>query len=358
MNARTSLLTLTILSAAYPAAWAGQPADADAISINSTPSRWRLGAGYAPLLGLDVDFKGLGNFRTGIQAPPTGGGVDYDYDDGFVHLDSSGNAGGKTWNWGYENAGQLDPANGGSISYTLTSSVANAGVGENNEAESGVECYGYYDMGAVGISGLKEHGATWGFRGGLHYARVNVENQSTLASATTTQTDRYNLDGVIAPLAPYSGSFNGPGPLISDSPNRSVAAGPQALIDGARELDVHLTTLSFGSYLEIPVCHHFNVTLEGGLNAGIASGSYDFQSATAITGLGTRNSSGSDSDTTVLPGVYLGLSGIYQLNESWAIQAAGRYQYMDHFDLEANGSTANLSFDSAFVVSLGVLYSF
>ena len=60
----------------------------------------------------------------------------------------------------------------------------------------------------------------------------------------------------------------------------------------------------------------------------------------------------------MLPGVYLGLSGIYKINDSWAIQAAGRYQYMDDFDVEANGSEANLSFDSAFIVSLGVLYMF
>ena len=47
-----------------------------------------------------------------------------------------------------------------------------------------------------------------------------------------------------------------------------------------------------------------------------------------------------------------------QINDDWAIQASGRYQYMDSYDVNANGSAASLSFDSVFVLSLGALYSF
>jgi hypothetical protein len=45
-------------------------------------------------------------------------------------------------------------------------------------------------------------------------------------------------------------------------------------------------------------------------------------------------------------------------SDSVRIRAAGRYQYLDGFELESNGSSASLSFDSAFVLSLGALYSF
>lgn len=51
-------------------------------------------------------------------------------------------------------------------------------------------------------------------------------------------------------------------------------------------------------------------------------------------------------------------TGTCQINDDWAIQASGRYQYMDGYDVSANGSAASLSFDSAFVLSLGALYSF
>jgi hypothetical protein len=345
-----------ILLAAASHTHAGSPEDA--ITVPGKASPWRFGVGYAPLIGLETEFTGLGTYNRNFNAQPLGGGRNHNYDNGFVRVDSSGNNNGDTWNWSYQDAAQYDPANGGSISYTLTNSQADAAVTEDGENATGFECYTYYDMGTAVFPKLKDLGATWGFRGGLHYAHVDVGNSAVLNSSTFVLTDRFNLGGVTPPAAPHTGTFNGPGPLIGDAPIRSTADGAAALVSGSRELDVHLTTLSFGSYLEMPVCRSFSVLFEGGLNAAVASGDYDFQSTTAIAGLGSKNSSGSDSETRILPGAYLGLSGVYQLNPNWSIQASGRYQYLDDFSLGENGSEAELSFGSAFILSLGASYSF
>jgi hypothetical protein len=363
MKSRISLSALCILTAAAHTVMAGTPGidppTAAPIASNPNPSRWRLGVGYAPLIGLKTEFSGLGNFSPAFQAQPLGGGVDYNYDNGFVRVDSSDNFGDETWNWGYENASQVDPSGLGSVDFSLTRSLADGSVDEDGGGEAGIELFGYLDMGAVTIPMLEKRGATWGFRGGFHYDHVNVENQSTVSSSTVTQTDRFSLNGTAAPSAPYrGGSFDGPGPLISDSPSRSFGSGTSALISGSRDLDVHLNIFSLGSYLELPVLANLSLMFEGGVSAGIAAGSYDFQSSTSITGLGSRQSSGSDSQTRVLPGFYLGIEAIYQLDKNWAIQAGGRYQYMDEFNLESNGSSASLSFDSAFILSLGTVYSF
>ena len=125
-----------------------------------------------------------------------------------------------------------------------------------------------------------------------------------------------------------------------------------------RGLDKTAPLGAFGAYLDLPVTRNFDIMLEAGISAALASGTYDFHAATSISGLGTQQSTGHDSGTNLLPGVYFGLDAIYHLNASWAIQAAGRYQYLQGFELKSNGSTADLSFDSAFVVSLGVVYSF
>jgi len=357
MKARLSLLTFSVLNAAASPAIAGE-LPAAPISMASAPSRWRVGAGYAPLIGLKTDFTGLGKFNSPFTPQPLGGGANYDYDDGFVHLDSSNNAGGQTWNWGHASDTQVNSVNGGSIDFSITNSVANARTDEDSSANGGVELYAYYDMGAVAIPGLSARGATWGFRGGLHYAHINVDSNNSISSDLSTLTDQFNLDGVIPPLAPYAGSFDGPGPLLGDSPSRTISTGGKALVAGSRHLDVDLTTFNIGTYLEVPVAPKFDLMFEAGVSAAVASGSYDFETATSVTGLGTQTSSGSDSDTTVLSGFYLGLGGIYHLNDAWSIQAAGRYQYMDEFDFKTNGSGANLSFDSAFVLSVGALYSF
>lgn len=364
MKSRISLPAFFLFAVTSPTVLAGTPANEPSkgalVTPDPSPSHWRLGVGYAPMVGLKTEFRGLGNFSPSFPTQPLGGGVDYNYDDGFVRVDSSDNFGGETWNWGYENASQVDPSGLGSVDYTLTRGMADGTANEDGGGEMGVEVFGHLDMGAASIiPTLEKRGSTWGFRAGFNYNHVDVDDQSTISSSTITQTDRFSLNGTVAPPAPYrGGSFDGPGPLIGDSPSRSFAPGGSALISGSRELDVHLNVFSLGSYLELPVLSNFSLMFESGLSAGIASGSYDFQSRTSVSGLGSRTSSGSDSQTSVLPGFYLGIEAIYQLNKNWGVQAGGRYQFMDEFELESNGSSAALSFDSAFILSIGTVYSF
>jgi hypothetical protein len=98
--------------------------------------------------------------------PATGGGVDRVYNDGFVRVDSFGNLGGVTVFWGYSSSGQYDSTGDGAIRF--------------------------------------------------HKKRV-VDPATVLLV-----TDTYSLFGGVPPSAPYEGSFAGFGPLLSDSPTRSV----------------------------------------------------------------------------------------------------------------------------------------
>ena len=354
MNARH--LPLLLLTTA--ASFAGEPDLANSITAPASPSPWRVGAGYAQLLGLKTEFNGLGIFRNPHPVQPLGNGIERDYDNGYVHLDSSGNLGGLTWNWSYADNAQYNPAGSGSIDYSITNSLANARTEEDGGAKPGFELFTYYDMGAAGFHGLGNRPATWGFRAGLQYSRINVSNQNLLTTGLTTTTDSYDLGGTIAPLAPFVGNPSGPGPLLSDNPTRSTLVGGTGLVTGSRELDVDLTLLNLGSYLDIPLTEKLDVLLEAGVSLGLASGSYDFHSATALTGLGTQTSHGSATSTDFLPGLYLGLGATYQLTKDWSILGSGRYQYLQSYDLGTNGSQASLSFDSAFVLSLSGVYSF
>ncbi|MGJ8673163.1 hypothetical protein [Rubritalea sp.] len=359
MNARISLLTLASLAVITAPASAGVEGDVFVVTEKSgTPSKWRIGVGYAPLFGLKTKFTGLGKFASSSTLEPLGGGVDYNYDDGFVHLDSSGNIGNQTWNWGYTNNSQYNTASGGSITMSQSNSLANGRAEERDDAMTGLELQVYYDMGSVNLLEFGGTPARWGFRGGIHYANINIENRDGITSDINVLTDHFNLNGVIAPLAPFAGSFAGPGPLISDSPTRTSTNTGTAFIAGNRELEVDLTTFNFGGYLEIPVSSKFGMTLEGGVSVAVASGSYSFVSVTTVPGLGTQTSTGRDSSTKMLYGLYLGVGTTYQIDPSWAVQMSGRYQFMEDFDVGANGSKAYLNFDSAFLLSTGVIYSF
>jgi hypothetical protein len=356
MNARHLPLPLLLLTAAT--ALAGEPRLEDIATTSASDSPWRVGAGYAQLLGLKTDFTGLGTFRSPNTLQPLGSGIARTYDNGYVRIDSSGNLGGQTWNWSYQNNAQYNPAGTGSINYSITNSLANARTDEEGGAKPGVELFAYYDMGATGFKGLGGRPATWGFRAGLQYSRIALGNSDLLTTGLTTTTDSFDLGGTIPPLAPFFGNASGPGPLLGDSPTRSTVVGGTGLVAGSRQLDVDLTFLNLGSYLEIPLTEKLNLLVEAGVSLGMASGSYDFQSATTLAGLGTQFSRGSDSSTDFLPGLYLGLGATYKINDSWSILGSGRYQYLQSYDLGANGSQASLSFDSAFVLSISGVYSF
>ncbi len=355
MNARFFPLPLLVLTAAT--ATAGEPRFAEIATTPAADSPWRIGAGYAQMFGLKTEFTGLGTFISPNTVQPLGNGIERDYDNGYVHIDSSGNLGGLTWNWAYDDNSQYNPAGTGSIDYSITNSLANARTDEDGGCQPGVEIFAYYDMGAAGFNGANGHPATWGFRVGLQYSRINFDNDDVLSTSLTGTSDSYDLGGTPAPQAPFVGNPMGPGPLLADNPTRTTFTGT-GLVSGSRELDVDLTVLNLGSYLEIPLADKLDLLVEAGVSLGVASGSYDFHSVTNITGLATQTSNGSDSSTDFLPGIYLGLGVTYQINDHWSILGSGRYQYMDSYELSSNGSQASLSFDSAFVFSLSGVYSF
>lgn len=340
------------------AAFAGSPDLENSIIAPDSRSPWRVGLGYTQMIGPKTSFSGLGTFNSPNTLQPLGSGIARDYDNGYVRIDSAGNLGGQTWNWSYQNNAQYNPAGTGSIDYSITNSLANARADEDDGSNPGVELFAFYDMGAAGFSGFGNRQATWGFRAGLQYSRITHGNGDLLATGLTSTTDSFALGGVLPPLAPFVGNPNGPGPLLGDSPTRSIPVGGTGFVSGNRELDVDLTLMNFGSYLEIPATDKLNFLVEAGVSLGIASGSYEFQSVTALPGLGTQASAGKNSSTDLLPGVYIGVGAIYQINESWSILGSGRYQYLDSYDLRANGSEASLSFDSAFVLSISGVYSF
>jgi len=335
-----------------------------ATPLHAEPGKWSFGAGYAPIIGLRTEFSGFGNFQNPFPVPAPAGGTNYFYTDGSVQVDSSGNAGGLTSFWAYNNTAQYDATafgGQGAINYsTLSSGVSGAGsvVDNNVAAAAGFEMHGYLDLGEVAfIPAADGRKASWGLRTGLQYARVNNSNNAGQVAGVGTITDSFNLNGVIPPLAPYAGTFLGPGPLLGDTPTRTTGTAVAA-ISGYRQLDVSLFVSTFGSYLALPVTKKLDVMLEGGGLLALASGGYTYESTVSVPGVGTQVSGGQKHSTKLLPGVYTSVGLAWHLTDQFSLQGSVRYQFMRQFSLNSNGSNANLSFDSAMVLSLGVTYKF
>src|SRR6266853_6557249 len=73
-------------------------AKAEEVATNRFTVSARLG------LNISAKFKGLSLALPPAAPRPTPDGAAYNYDDGYVLTDISGNFGGQTWYWGYDNS--------------------------------------------------------------------------------------------------------------------------------------------------------------------------------------------------------------------------------------------------------------
>jgi len=335
----------------------GGQAQEPIIEMPAQPSRWSVGASFAPLLNVESSFSGLGSYAAPFAPQPTGGGRDYEYQDGFVRVDESGNAGGLTGYWGYENAGQYD-AGSNSLSFNLSSSLANGRAGETEPLSPGFEIFGYYEMGAAGMSG--DSRVSWGIKGGLHYAKISTGGSGTITSDVLRVTDCFDTAGIVLLPAPgYQGSFNGPGALIGDDPSRTVTVIEKgASVSADLDLEVDMITMTVGPYVEIPLTPEFSLFGEAGFSMSVVRGSYEYDTLTTITGVGAQAASGGETRSMILPGVYAGFSAMWKVTRHFGVHASAKYQYVDQFTVDTNGSEAGLSFDGAAVISLGCFWTF
>ena len=330
-----------------------------AIEHQSNDNRWSVGVGYISMFNIKAKFSGLGGYSNPRLLQPLGGGVDYEYDDGFVRVDSSGNLGGQTWNWVYDNAAQYNPAGTGSVQYSLANVRSDATAEEDNEAAHGVEIHAAYDCGELDfdIGGLSK--PRWGLKFSVSATGAEIDNRESTFATVRTVADTFNLGGVVPPQNPWTqGSFNGPGPLISDSPTRLTTDTANAAVLGHRDVDLFLSTAQAGAYLELPITERMHCELEAGITMALAYGEASFSSTTYAPNQAIQTNSGSSHDTDLLPGFYLGASFVHEIDERFSVFGSLRYQFLQDFEIKGDAGKADIEFDSMLAATLGVRYSF
>jgi len=304
---------------------------------------------FGPQFGLNINarFNHVGNVNPSSPGPATGGGVDRTYDDGFVHVDSSGDAGGQTWNWGYQNASQVQ---GSTLTMHSASSAMNGTLDQN-----GVPAIGF-DL-AFGRNLGTMLGGKWGLQGAFDFNTISISDNHPLSGTGTQITDAFPLGGVIPPLAPYSGSFNGPGPFLGDTPTRTTASDP-VLITGQRKLDAQVYALRLGPYYEFLFGHRWSGRLGGGLALAETATRYSFnETLTFGSGL-VVNNAGSSSGTEFRAGGYVEGKLLYAVTPSTCLFAGAQYENLGTFSRNAGNEQAQLDMGSAVSVLFGLQWAF
>ena len=300
-------------------------------------------------LGFNIRARYMTLGSMAAPAPATSGGnVNRTYADGFVGTDVSGNQGGLTWNWGYQNASQT-PGNDTLLMHASSIGTAASSVSEN--PSPGFELTYLRDVVHADWGG-------WGFKFAFGYSRINLGDNQTQTADATVITDTYALGGIQPPLAPYSGSFNGPGPVISGTPTRATTVVPGgATLTGKRGIRAAIYDFRVGPSVDLRLAKPLTLQLGGGLAQGVADSGFSF-AETTTTATGTAAASGSAHDTGYLVGAYLETDLAYRFWRSASVFAGVEFEYLGEFQQAASGRSVRLDLSRTIFVKAGLQWSF
>lgn len=311
---------------------------------------------------LKSEFTSVTPINSGALVP----GVNRTYDDGFVLRDLSGNAGGKTWNWGYSSASQFTASDAAlaapntgapSLAFHTAASLADGQTrSSRDKVLPGIELSYEEVLGRFHLTERRR--ANFGILISVGYLRLGQKDSGTLAGLVGLSTDKYLPGGVLPPLPPYSGSFAGPGPLLPDVPVERATTAVAATGTVNNQLRGSLYGLNLGPFLELPLHDRVSLTLGAGLGVVYASTTYEFQETVVVPGVVTANRAGrvaADNwlfSTTARANLYVGLS------EAWSWELGLAYQFAGNSRSTVQGKSANLQLDSILSVNTGLNYAF
>ena len=309
---------------------------------------------------VNTDFRSSNPNNTG----PAAGAGDRFYDNGFVRNDAA-TAGGTTWFYTSQNAGQNSPAGSGSLFFHSVSSPADGQVRGDNDVLPGVELNYEEIFGSRHVIGERPWG--FGLIAGVSFANVDHRNNDPLTGTASVLEDVYttvlgppNLPGVAGTFtAPAAGGFA----LLTDGPTRLPAFTSAATGTLVNDLNGQLYAFELGPLMEIPITETVSAVLAGGFGMVLADLEYAFSEAFTLTT--TQNGSpaaiaraGSVSDLSLLLGGFARLNLRYQFDDRWAAEVGFQYQNLGDTDRRVGGKSATLNLDHVLSVNGGVSYAF
>ena len=299
-----------------------------------------------------VGFNIAATFKAAAPAPRVApDGSAYNYDDGYVHTDVSGNFGGQTWNWGYDNSASQISGNTILMSRTTPAGSYSPKSLEDNPYLGGEITYNR-------LLGVKDKWH-YGIEAAANYLNISLHGSQTFSGDATRVTDAYSFTpGTTPPTAtpgnPYQGSFNGPGFVIGDSPVNSVTTlVPGIPIADQQQYDGNLWGFRLGPYLEVPLGERWDLSFSGGLALGLLSSSASWSQTAGATSI-----SGSGSDFAALWGFYVGANVSYQFSERWSAIGGVQFQSLGTHSHTYGGREVEVDLSHSFFVTLGVSYTF
>jgi len=281
----------------------------------------------------------------------------YNYDDGYVLTDNSGNFGGQSWYWGYDDSSKQVSGNNVLLS---RSSLAGgpSSVSLNDEPSYGAELVYRH------LLSTKDR-LSIGFELAANYLNLSLSDNRALSADVMRTSYPYSFaPGSIPPAAtvdaPYQGSPEGPGFVMSDTPGQpfTTRVAGEAIIQGHRQLDAAIWGLRLGPYLETPVGSKIRLSLSGGVAGGWLDGSASWNETISIGGVQGATLSGSGHANKMLWGFYVAGNVSWQFAPRWSAVAGVQYQDLQDFDHAFGGRQVQVGLSESIFATFGVSFNF
>jgi hypothetical protein len=194
-------------------------------------------------------------------------------------------------------------------------------------------------------------GGTWGVQGAFDFSDISASDNQPISGKKSSYTDFFSLGGIIPPQAPYSGSYYGPGPLISATPSSSSMSVSTFSIAMQRTLDAQVYGLRLGPYYELNFCKRWSGRLGGGLNLALVDSKLSYSSGPLV---GSASSDGTDFQA----GGYVEGLVLFSATRHLGLFAGAQYEYLGTYNRTAGIETSQLDMGSAVSILFGAQWRF
>jgi hypothetical protein len=317
------------------------------------PDRSRDNFSFSARVGFNISarFKNPGKLSLASSGRKTPDGLDYNYEDGYVLTDVSGNEGGFTSNWGYDNASQFS---GGNILLSKTTSASSfATPWIDMDPAVGGELQYRHEFGEI----HKFYGLRYGIEAAGSLINAKANDNRTYTGGVTRRTDAYPFPGVQPPEAPFTGTFNGPNAVLVDTPVSSTFSTAPASLSGNRKIDTDIWGFRLGPYVEMPVAKNFNLSLSGGFAGALLDVGTSWNE-TLTVGSTKYPFSGSGRDHAWRFGAFVTGQADYQFAEDWSLVGGVQFQSLANYQGNISGRDLEIDLSNSIFVTLGLSYKF
>jgi hypothetical protein len=357
--------------------------------VFASAQSWEMSLGPAARFGQEIQITGSSSTQAaGLTAglpfqndPASVGSVSASanrtYADGFVFRDGGTDnplavgGPGLTWNWGYNNATQFNNATN-TLAFTQQGGDRRIREILRNDAVAASERFASYgaridllravESGERGRIALQAGvmiltGSANGI-GSSPYAEFHTRSSYAV-------TDRYNATGITVPAAPYSGTYDGPGTVISNLPasrertQTAITETFSAANTVTFDVDALSLDVSFGPRVTFTRWERAEVFVLPALVAGYQWVDVARRERFTTSGGSVLLREDSDaSDSALRLGVSLDVGASVDLTDRWVLTVlAGYLAATGDVDVEAGPNEVTVS-PSGFQASLGLNFTF